>query len=151
MKALSTLALMRPVTVKVIPKSQLLSITIPSQVVWCSQGHNSETLNKFFEELTQEQRDGIKAISADGAKWIDASISKYIPNAIRCDDPFHVVSWANESLDALRKEAWRDAYSEYTSRKKRKKIEVKAEDIKKSVYTLGKALEQITENQRLLS
>ena len=58
-------------------------------VVWCSQGHNSETLNKFFEELTQEQRDGIEAVSADGAKWIDASISKYIPNAIRCVDPFH--------------------------------------------------------------
>lgn len=136
-------------------------------VVWCSQGHNSETLNKFFEELTQEQRDGIEAVSADGAKWIDASISKYIPNAIRCVDPFHVVSWANESLDALRKEAWRDAYSEYTSRKKEenrgkgrpksddasaaelKELKAKAEDIKKSVYTLGKAPEHLTENQRL--
>ena len=78
-----------------------------------------------------------------------------------------MVSWANESLDALRKEAWRDAYSEYTSRKKEenrgkgspksddasaaelKELKAKAEDIKKSVYTLGKAPEHLTENQRL--
>ena len=31
------------------------------------------------------------------------------PTAIRCADPFHVVAWATEALDAERRRAWNDA------------------------------------------
>lgn len=34
-------------------------------VVWCALGHSAETLSKFFEELTQEQRDSIKCVTGD--------------------------------------------------------------------------------------
>ena len=80
-------------------------------VVWCAPGHSTEVLSRFFEELTQEQRLNIKCVSGDGAKWIDACIEKYIPHAWRCVDSFHVVTWAMEALNELRKESWRDAYS----------------------------------------
>ena len=35
-------------------------------------------------------------------------MEKYIPNATRSVDPFHVVTWAMESLDTLRKDIWRE-------------------------------------------
>ncbi len=74
-------------------------------IVWCGEGHSVETLSKFFEQLTPEQRASIQNVSGDGARWIDACIKKYIPHATRCIDAFHVVSWANDSMDALRKQA----------------------------------------------
>ena len=80
-------------------------------VVWCAPGHSTEVLSRFFEELTQEQLLNIKCVSGDGAKWIDACIEKYIPHARRCVDSFHVVTRAMEALNELRKESWRDAYS----------------------------------------
>ena len=36
----------------------------------------------------------------------------YCPNAERCIDPFHVVAWANDSLDEVRKQAIRQAKKE---------------------------------------
>lgn len=134
-------------------------------VVWCAPGHSKEVLSKFFKELTQEQRDSIKTVSGDGARWIDACVNEYIPNATRCIDPFHVVSWANESVDKVRKESWREAHktvvelSEDLKRKrgrpkkddkestKLNKAEEVAKEIKTSLYTLGKNPENLTENQ----
>ncbi|MGN1393790.1 MAG: transposase [Succinivibrionaceae bacterium] len=133
-------------------------------VVWCAQGHSKEVLSKSFKELTQEQRDSIKTVSGDGARWIDACVNEYIPNATRCIDPFHVVSWANESVDTVRKESWREAHktvielSEDLKRKrgrpkkddkestKLNKAEEVAKEIKTSLYTLGKNPENLTEN-----
>lgn len=88
------------------------------------------------------------------------------PRCERCVDPFHVVQWAMEALDEVRREVWREAYSEVTQRKKdhlKKKgrpkaddpdaailaaAKAKADEIKKSAYVLGKAPEHLTENQQ---
>lgn len=135
-------------------------------VVWCSPGHSTETLSKFFEDLTQEQRDSIKCVSGDGARWIDACMQKYIPHATRCVDPFHVVSWANECLDTLRKDIWREHHDkarDFAKEHPREKGRPKADDkdsaklnalnekaskIKSSTYALGKAPENLTQNQK---
>ena len=50
-----------------------------------------EVLSQFFEELTEKQRQSIKFITGDGAKWIDACMKINIPHATRCIVPFHVV------------------------------------------------------------
>ena len=80
-----------------------------SEVVWAHDGHGDEVLSLFFEGLTQEQRDGIEYVAADGARWITRQVEKYCPNAKRCVDPFHVVGWATESLDNVRKRLSDDA------------------------------------------
>ena len=36
-------------------------------------------------------------------------VTERCPTAIRCADPFHVVAWATEALDAERRRAWNDA------------------------------------------
>lgn len=74
-----------------------------SEIVWAHDGHGDEVLKLFFEHLTQKQRDGIEYVAADGAKWITRQVERYCPNAVRCIDPFHVVGWATESLDNVRK------------------------------------------------
>ena len=136
-------------------------------VVWVGEGHSTETLSKFFEKLTPEQRASIKRVSGDGAKWIDACLKKYCPNAIRCVDAFHVVTWAMEALDSLRKELWHDAFDKFNEYKEELKpkrgkpskenqanvdklnsLKEKAKAIKGSTYALGKAPENLTVNQK---
>jgi transposase len=36
-------------------------------------------------------------------------VERHCPGAVRCADPFHVVKWATEALDQVRREAWNDA------------------------------------------
>ena len=48
-------------------------------------------------------------MSADAADWIADVVTERCPGAIRCADPFHVVAWATEALDAERRRAWNDA------------------------------------------
>jgi transposase len=82
------------------------------RLIWAKKGFGKETLTEFFKELTKEQCANIKYVTADGARWIADCIADYCPNAERCVDPFHVVSWANDSLDEVRKSAARIAKKE---------------------------------------
>ena len=62
------------------------------RVVWAHDGYGKEVLDLFFRQLTDEQRASIKAVTGDGAKWIDASVKEHLPNAERVLDSFHIVS-----------------------------------------------------------
>jgi len=78
-------------------------------LIWAKKGHGKAILAKFFEELTAEQRDNIKYVTADGARWIASCVAEYCPNAKRCIDPFHVVAWANDTVDTVRKQTAKEA------------------------------------------
>ena len=75
-------------------------------VVWAADGHDAATLSSFFEELTEEQRAGIKCVTADAAKWIKSCVEKYCPNAKLCLDAFHVIEWALDAVDEVRRSEW---------------------------------------------
>ena len=78
-------------------------------LIWARKGHGKEVLREFFKALTAEQRENIKFVTADGARWIADCVTEYCPKAERCIDPFHVVAWANDCLDEVRKQAIRQA------------------------------------------
>lgn len=136
-------------------------------IVWVGQNHGKSVLEGFFNSLSKEQLSQIEVISGDGARWISECASKYCPKALRCTDPFHVVAWASEALDEIRKESWREAnkeLKELTSGIKRDKGRPKNDDevskeislakhkvseIKNSRYALNKAPENLTENQEV--
>ena len=136
-------------------------------VVWVAPNHGKSVLDGFFEQLTEEERESIEVVSGDGARWITECVQQYCPQAKRCTDPFHIVEWANEALDEIRKESWRDANNELKKLKKEIKRErgrpskddeesqrlaaaqSKAKEIKNSRYSLGKAPENLTENQEV--
>lgn len=79
------------------------------RVVWAHDGYGKEVLDLFFRRLTDEQRASIKAVTGDGAKWIDASVKEHLPNAERVLDSFHIVSWMTDTLDQVRKRLWNQA------------------------------------------
>lgn len=81
-----------------------------ASIIWCSVGYGKEVLAGFFKLLTPEQRASIRCVSADGARWIASCVAEYCPDAERCVDPFHVVSWATEALDGERRKAWAEAH-----------------------------------------
>ena len=83
-------------------------------LIWAKKGYGKEILTEFFKELTEEQHAKIKYVTADGARWIADCITDFCPNAERCVDPFHVVGWANDALDEVRKAAIRAAKKEVT-------------------------------------
>lgn len=136
-------------------------------VVWAAKGHGKTVLESFYRQLSDEQRACIKVVTGDGAKWITDCVNEFTPDCIRCVDQFHVVQWAMEALDEVRREAWRNAYNEAqqlakenprkTGRPKEndadatkiKAARAKANEIKNSAYALGKAPENLTENQQL--
>lgn len=78
-------------------------------LLWAAKGHGKTVLEQFFKGLSAEQREGILFVTADGAKWIAACVSEWCPNAERCIDPFHVVQWATDALDDVRRMARKEA------------------------------------------
>lgn len=136
-------------------------------VVWAAPGHGKKVLEQFYRALTLEQLASIKVVTGDGARWITDCVNEFTPDCERCVDPFHVVEWAMEALDEVRREAWREAYSEAKQIKKggqvrrgrpmanaeeakaAKQAKAKADQIKGSAYALSKAPEHLTQNQQL--
>lgn len=79
------------------------------RLVWASAGRDKATVRKFFDDLGQERSKLLTHVSADGAEWIADVVKVRAPQAIRCADPFHVVAWATEALDVLRRQTWNEA------------------------------------------
>jgi transposase len=87
-------------------------------LVWARDKHGKDVLREFFELLTPEQRSQIQFVTGDGASWIKECVEEYCPSAKFCLDPFHVVQWATEALDSLRREKWHGAKRELDRVKK---------------------------------
>ncbi|MBQ6778578.1 MAG: ISL3 family transposase [Acidaminococcaceae bacterium] len=136
-------------------------------VVWAAEGHGKSVLRQFYRQLTKEQLSTIRVVTGDGAKWITECVNEYTPDCERCVDPFHVVQWAMEALDEVRRQVWHEAYDEAKALSKEhpqgrgrpksnaaeavavKQAKQKASEIKNAGYALGKAPEHLTDRQRL--
>jgi len=88
-------------------------------LIWAAAGRDTKTLRRFFDALGAERCKLITHVSADAADWIAEVVTERCPGAIRCADPFHVVAWATEALDAERRRAWNDARALARSEPKR--------------------------------
>ena len=79
------------------------------RLLWAAPGRDRATLRTFFELLGPERCALITHVSADQAGWIAEIVAERCPNAVQCADPFHIVKWATEALDEVRRQAWNDA------------------------------------------
>lgn len=79
------------------------------RLVWAQPGQDMATLAKFFDALGVERSRLITHVSADGAAWIAKVVDTRCHQAVLCADPFHVVAWATQALDEVRRGAWKDA------------------------------------------
>jgi transposase len=78
------------------------------RLVWAAKGRDSATLQTFFDLLGEQRCTEITHVSADGARWIASVVTKYCPTAKQCRDPFHVIAWATEALDEVRRTIWNE-------------------------------------------
>lgn len=75
------------------------------RLVHAVDGANKATANGFFDALGPERTARLRHISADGAPWLNTVISLRAPQAVLCADPFHIVHWAMEALDKVRRQS----------------------------------------------
>ena len=78
-------------------------------LVWAAPGRTMDTLRQFFDLLGPERCARITHVSADGADFIGTVVAEKCPNAVRVADPFHVVAWATDALNEVRRESWNEA------------------------------------------
>jgi len=79
------------------------------RLVWAAPGRDEDTLRAFFDLLGADRCAAITHVSADAAEWIANVVAERCPNAVRGADPYHVVAWATEALDEVRREVWNAA------------------------------------------
>lgn len=112
------------------------------RLVWAAPGRDRDTLRAFFDELGPRRCGEITLVSADSAEWIASVVAERCPNATRCADAFHVVKWATEALDEVRREVWNRARRDGGDR-------VLAARLKGCRYALWKNPERLTRRQRV--
>jgi transposase len=131
------------------------------RLVWAAPGRDRAVVQAFFDALaasgraTGEDRCAlITHVSADGAAWIADVVATRCPQAVRCADPFHVVGWATDALDAVRRDAWRAAWRAgstasrgWSDGRPQRRSVGRAKDLKNTRYPLWKNPENLTERQ----
>lgn len=121
------------------------------RLVWAADGKDQATLHRFFDELGPDRCREITHVSADLATWIAAVVTDRCPDAIQCADPFHVVAWATEALDEVRREVWNSLRKAPGGSKRfsgRTNATGEARKVAHSRWALWKNPEDLTERQR---
>lgn len=130
------------------------------RLVWAAPQRTSATVREFFTLLGPERCALVTHVSADGADFIDTVVADMCPGAVRVADPFHVVGWATDALDEVRRGSWNDtnrlAKQEPARGRGRppagappRPASEKAKALKGARYALWKNPDNLTDNQRL--
>ena len=126
------------------------------RLIWIQPGRDAATLHAFFDELGPERTARLTHISADSANWITQTVAARAPQALLCADPFHVVAWATQCLDDVRREVWNQARrapggSQGWGSHAGLRYQLSRSDARKlkhARYALWKNPEDLTDNQR---
>jgi transposase len=110
------------------------------RLVWAAPGRDRKTLKAFFHALGETRCAAVTHVSADAAQWIADEVAENCPNAVRCADPFHIVAWAGDALDQVRRDTWNAA--------RKGGMSVHARDLKGARYALWKNPENLTDRQQ---
>lgn len=116
------------------------------RLVWAAPGKDAATLHAFFDQLGEQRAAAITHVSADGADTIAKVVTRRCPQAVRCADPFHVVAWATEALDLVRRQAWNQAAGRGTGRRNTARGD--ARTLKNARWALWKNPDNLTEAQQ---
>jgi transposase len=109
------------------------------RLVWAAAGRDRKTVERFLDELGKTRCKQITLVSCDMASWIAGPVADRLPDAVRCVDPFHVISLATDALDEVRREVWNEA-------RKAQNMAL-AKDLKGARYALWKNPENLTDRQ----
>ena len=81
---------------------------------WVGEDRRKETLDRFFQSLSAEQRAAIEVVGLDMWGPFIASIQEHVPGAEGklVFDPFHIVGHMNEEVNDVRKREHRQLSEE---------------------------------------
>ena len=117
-------------------------------LVWAGVGRDTASLEEFFELLGPARCSEITLVSADAARYIAQAVREHLPNAVQCADPFHVVAWATDALDQVRREAWNNAKGRAANTQlTRERSHGDSRKLKNTRLALWKNPEDLTEHQ----
>lgn len=85
---------------------------LTGRVIWMGQNRDMETLDQFFAELTDEQKQGIEAVAMDMWEAFINRVRHHCPQAQIVFDFFHVVQAFGKVIDAVRRDEYRKATEE---------------------------------------
>jgi transposase len=106
------------------------------RVVWMGRDRTKQTLEAFFQNLTETQKRSIQAVAMDMWEPFINRVRHHLPHAHIVFDFFHVVQSFSKVIDRVR----RSEYAQARGRQRRV--------IRGSKYLLLKNAENLTENQR---
>jgi transposase len=113
-----------------------------ARLVWAAPGRDAQTVAAFFDALGDERAAQITHVSTDGAQWITDVVDARCPQAVRAADPYHVVAWATEALDAVRRDVWN------TSRGGKGRATEQSKALKNARWALWKDPDELSEAQQ---
>jgi transposase len=73
------------------------------RVVWAAEGRSQATVEAFFTALGPVRAAALTHVGCDGADWIHTVVKAQAPQAKLCLDSFHVVAWATQAVDEVRR------------------------------------------------
>ena len=79
------------------------------RLVWARAGRDKATVAGFFDDLGPDRAEKLTHISADAAEWINSVVAQRAPQAVRCLEAYHLVAWAGDALDTVRRQVWNTA------------------------------------------
>jgi transposase len=109
------------------------------RVVHVAEGRSQATLQGFFDLLGSDRCAQVKAISMDMARFWREPCHRSIPQADICFDPFHVIRFANQALDAV-----------YTQSGRQHGTPVNGRDWRRTRYALRAGAERLDQNHHQL-
>ena len=118
------------------------------RLVWAGKGADQTSLSRFFTTLGPTRCAQITHVSCDSATWMDDVIAEHCPRAVRCADPYHVVTWVTEALDVQRRIAWNTARGAARGRSRYNRPTGTVKAIKDARWALWKNPANLTDRQR---
>lgn len=76
------------------------------RLVWARPGRDRASVKAFFDALGPQRTAALTHVTSDSAAWIAQPVRQRAPHAIHCADPFHVVRWAGEAVNLVRRQVW---------------------------------------------
>ena len=107
------------------------------RVIWMGENRNKETLDRFFAEMTDKQKQGIVAVAMDMWEPFINRVKHHCPGAKIVFDFFHVVQAFGRVIDKVRRDEYLKASQE------ERKI------LKGSRYILLKNEENLNDSQKV--
>lgn len=82
---------------------------LSGRVVWMGEGRKAETLDTFFNGMTDEQKQTIEAVAMDMWEAFVKSVQTHCPRAKIVFDLFHLVKGYGQVIDEVRRQEYKKA------------------------------------------